>query len=371
MNAASTLLLVTFATATSALATCSFIKVAPALALLDSPGGRKAHAQPIPLVGGISIFITLLLISALAGILLTASYLLFAISLVISIGLWDDVMEISPRLKFAIQIVACAVMIFGAGIELRSVGDLLGWRPIGLSILIIPMTVFAVVGVVNSINMMDGMDGLAGSISFVAFAWYALVAKSSGLTVQFDTALIFCGAIAGFLLFNLRFPWQKHAKVFLGDAGSLMIGFTLGWYAIDLTQGLDRTFPPIAALWVVVLPLADCVSIMSRRVRAGRSPFVADRHHLHHYLLARGFTHGQTLGTLVALSALFGAVGYYGWRLNVPEAVLFYPFFFGFFAYHFWIQRAWKKLEHAKLTEAETRMFAPAIAEDEEQPVSV
>jgi UDP-GlcNAc:undecaprenyl-phosphate GlcNAc-1-phosphate transferase len=339
----------------------SFSKVAPSLGIIDHPGGRKAHARPIPLVGGISIFLTLLAMSAFTGIMQSASYLLVALSLVIAIGLWDDVMEISPRLKFAIQIVASGVMIFGADIRLHSVGDLLGWRPIGLSVFVIPMTVFAVVGVVNSINMMDGMDGLAGSISFVALAWYALVAWSSGMQVQYSTALILCGAIAGFLLFNLRFPWQSHAKVFLGDAGSLMIGFALGWYAIDLTQGLGRTFPPIAALWIVVLPLADCVSIMTRRIMAGRSPFVADRQHLHHYLQARGFTHGQTLGLMVGLSGLFGAVGFLGWQLGVPQAALFYPFFFGFFAYHLWIQRAWKKLERRGVESIETNMLTPML----------
>jgi len=219
------------------------------------------------------------------------------------------------------------------------------------------------VGVVNSLNMMDGLDGLGGSVSFVAFAWYAAVAEASGLDVQFKTALIFCGAIAGFLLFNLRFPWQKHTRVFLGDAGSLMIGFALGWFAIDLTQGPGRTFPPIAALWVLVLPLADCVSLMTRRITAGRSPFVADSHHIHHYLLARGYSHGQTLAILVGLSVLFGAVGFFGWRLGVPEPFLFWPFFFGYFAYHYWIKSAWKRIDLQ-------RASAPAV-EAEEQALPV
>ncbi len=94
-----------------------------------------------------------------------------------------------------------------------------------------------------------------------------------------------------------------------------------------------------------MLPLADCVSLMTRRLTARRSPFVADRHHVHHYLLARGFTHGQTLGLLVALSTLFGAVGYFAWRAGAPEPVLFWPFFFGFFGFHYWIKRAWKRLD--------------------------
>src|SRR5258708_19285363 len=202
------------------------------------------------------------------------------------------------------------------------------------------MTVFAIVGVVNSINMVDGLGGLGGSIAFVAFSWYCAVAYQSGLEVQFKTALIFCGAIAGFLLFNLRFPWQPRARVFLGDAGSLMIGFALGWFAIDLTQGSGRTFPPIAALWVILLPLADCVSLMTPPLPTPKTPFVADSHHIHHYLLARGYTHGQTLALLVGLSVAFGAVGHFGWRLVVPEPAPFLALLFGLVVYHLLVTRA-------------------------------
>jgi UDP-GlcNAc:undecaprenyl-phosphate GlcNAc-1-phosphate transferase len=334
-----------FAFVAGGAATLVLARAAATLKLVDHPGGRKDHARPVPLVGGLAIFIAFLATAALSGIASSAGYFLLALSMIIAVGLWDDVAEIRPRVKFAIQIVASALMIWGAGVELNSVGDLLGWRPIGLWIFAVPLTVFAIVGVVNSVNMMDGIDGLGGSIAFVAFAWYAAAAADSDLAIQQKAALIFCGAIAGFLLFNLRFPWQPRARVFLGDAGSLMIGFALGWFAIDLTQGEGRTMPPIAALWVLLLPLADCVSLMTRRVMRRKSPFVADRHHIHHYLLARGLNHGQTLGVLVSLSVVFGAVGYFGWRLGVSEAALFWPFFFGYFAYHFWIKRAWKVLD--------------------------
>jgi UDP-GlcNAc:undecaprenyl-phosphate GlcNAc-1-phosphate transferase len=114
--------------------------------------------------------------------------------------------------------------------------------------------------------------------------------------------------------------------------------------------------PAIAALWVLLLPLADCVSLMSRRIAARKSPFIADSHHIHHFLLASGFTHGQTLCILVALSATFGAVGYFGWRLGVPEPVLFWTFFFGYFAYHAWIKRAWRRIDDASAAVA----IAPA-----------
>ena len=352
MDAAKITLFLAASVGISAGAVLLLARFAPALGLLDVPGGRKAHERTVPLVGGLAIFIALLTSVLLGGVAPGTGQFLLALSIIIAIGLWDDVAEISPRLKFAIQIVASAIMIWGAGIELRSVGDLLGWRPIGLWIVAVPMTIFAIVGVVNAVNMMDGLDGLAGSVAFVAFAWYALVAAESGLAMQFSTAVIFCGAIAGFLVFNLRFPWQPRALVFLGDAGSLMIGFALGWFAIDLTQGQARTFPPIAALWVLLLPLADCVSLMARRLRAGKSPFVADAHHIHHYLLRRGFSHGQTVAILVAVSTAFGAVGYFGWKLRLPEAWLFWPFFAGFFAYHFWIKHAWAALERAPAREA-------------------
>jgi UDP-GlcNAc:undecaprenyl-phosphate GlcNAc-1-phosphate transferase len=344
-------------------ATLLLARAARNLNLVDHPGGRKVHARAVPLVGGLAIFIALLGAAAALGIVYSAAYFLFALSIVIAVGLWDDVTDISPRVKFAIQIVASCLMIFGAGVELTTVGDILGFRPVGLWIFSVPLTVFAVVGVVNSVNMMDGLDGLAGSVALVAFAWYAAVAGLSGLEVQFQVALIFCGAIGGFLVFNLRFPWQAQARVFLGDAGSLMIGFALGWFAIDLTQGEGRTLQPIAALWVLLLPLADCVSLMARRIMARKSPFLADSHHIHHYLLARGFTPQQTLAILVCLSASFGAVGFVGWRLFLPEAVLFWPFCLGFVAYHAWIQRAWRTLDARPA-------MAPALADKEALPVS-
>ncbi|HEX3098355.1 MAG TPA: MraY family glycosyltransferase [Usitatibacter sp.] len=345
----------------SAIAIVLFARVAPRMGLIDVPGGRKAHARAVPLVGGLAVFASLLVAAWAGGIAHAAAWFLVALAIVITVGLWDDVTDLPARLKLAIQVIASGIMIWGAGVELHSVGDLLGWRAIGLWIFGVPLTVFSIVGVVNAVNMMDGLDGLGGSIALVAFAWYAAIAGVSGLDAQFQVAVILCGAIAGFLLFNLRFPWQSHARVFLGDAGSLMIGFALGWFAIDLTQGPGRTLPPIAALWVLLVPLADCVSLMARRLARRRSPFVADRQHIHHYLLARGLTPNQVVAVLAAASGLFGAVGYFGWRLDVPEPALFWPFFAGFFAYHAWIQRAWRRLEAA------TAPSAPLLSLDEDE----
>lgn len=345
METATIALVMLATTGVSVVAVLLLSRFANRLGIIDAPGGRKEHSHHVPLVGGLAIFASVLLGAWGLGIAPQVSWLLFALSIVIAVGFWDDVTEIPPRHKVVLQIIASAIMIWGAGVQLYSVGDLIGWRSIGLSIFAVPMTVFAVIGLVNAVNMMDGIDGLAGSVSLTSFAWFALVAAQSGLQTEALVALLLCSAIAGFLLFNLRFPWQRHARVFLGDAGSLMLGFALAWFAVDLTQGSGRSFPPIAALYVVLLPLADCVSLMIRRLRARKSPFVADRGHIHHYLLARGFSPSQTLAILVGVSVVFGAIGYLAWLLQAREAVLFYPFFFGFFAYHAWISREWERIE--------------------------
>lgn len=319
-------------------------KLAPALGLIDHPCDRKHHAAPVPLVGGLAVFLTLCLAFLLFPAARDQWPLLLAVAIVVAVGVADDKHEIRPSIRFAAQIVACLVMIHVAGVELKSVGDLIGFGSIGLWVFSIPMTVFAVVGVINAVNMIDGADGLAGSIALVALAWYGGMAQLSGLVGLMTVAIVLCGALAGFLAFNLRFPWQPKARVFLGDAGSTLLGFVLAWMAVTLTQEPAGSVPPIGALWVVLLPLADTVSLCARRLRRGQSPFAANREHIHHLLLALGLTQTQTLLALLAVSALFGAVGFFGWRLGVSEPILFWAFSCLFFAYHFAVQAAWKRL---------------------------
>ena len=331
-----------FAIVGAAVAVAVLSRVAERLGLVDHPGGRKAHAQPVPLVGGIAVFLAVAGAAALVGNPPLAWF--GAASIVVVVGAWDDAMELSPRIRFAAQILAACVMIAAAGVELKHVGDLVGMGIVAFGILAVPMTVFTVVGVTNAVNMLDGMDGLAGSTVLVAFLWYAAAGWIEGLQGTMALALFIAAALVGFLAFNLRFPWQPHARVFLGDAGSMMLGLAGAWLAIDLTQGPGRDFPPICALWVLLLPVADCVSLMARRIRTGRNPFTPDQEHIHHYFAARGFTHSQALAIMVAISALFGAIGFFGWRWEVPEPVLFWLFFLSYFAYHFWIKGEWRRL---------------------------
>ena len=319
-------------------------RLAPVLGLVDLPGGRKDHDAPVPVVGGIALVLTLLCAEIVIGRTVVSPFFLGAAAILVAVSVWDDRNDLHYLPRFGAQILAALAMIYGAGVELRSVGDLLGWRPIGLWWMSVPVTVFAVVGVINAVNMIDGMDGLAGSTSLVSLAWFGVAATLSGQSGLASMAWVMCGGLAGFLLFNVRTPWQPRARVFLGDAGSTLLGFALAWLAIDLTQGSAHTMPPIAALWVVLLPLADTVSLMARRRSRGQSPFHPDREHIHHFLLARGFSVSGALLVLVFASFAFGAVGVVGWQLGVPEPVLFWVFFFSFFSYHFAIKRAWARI---------------------------
>jgi UDP-GlcNAc:undecaprenyl-phosphate GlcNAc-1-phosphate transferase len=205
------------------------------------------------------------------------------------------------------------------------------------------MTVFAVLGVINAMNMIDGADGLASGLALIALlAFAAILSADAGLGGTLLPALV--AAVAGFMVFSLRTPWRKRASVFIGDAGSMLLGFALAWYAVDLASVRDA-MTPITAVWILAIPLMDTVSLMVRRMLKGVSPFAADREHLHHILQRVGFTHGQTVAILLGISLLLSAIGVAGWRLGVPEYAMFYAFMALFALYLYGVLHAWKLMK--------------------------
>jgi UDP-GlcNAc:undecaprenyl-phosphate GlcNAc-1-phosphate transferase len=244
-------------------------------------------------------------------------------------------------------------------VKLLSVGNLIGFGPIGTSMFAPFITVFAIIGVINAINMADGIDGNAGFISLITFLAYAYVARESLLWDQYKMLLALTGGTAAFLTLNARSPWLKQAKTFLGDSGSMVIGLTIAWFAIDLTQGNARTFSPICALWVVVIPLCDCVSLMIRRSMAGGSMLAADRQHLHHYLLMRGLSVGQATMISAAGNVLCAAIGLAGWKLRIPEPVMFAGFVALFIAYHLQMAHVFRAATDGKMVPDSARPEMP------------
>jgi UDP-GlcNAc:undecaprenyl-phosphate GlcNAc-1-phosphate transferase len=143
---------------------------------------------------------------------------------------------------------------------------------------------------INALNMADGVDGLAGGqalVSLLLFCGFALYAGNDASAVRL---LAVAAAVAGFLCWNLRRPGLARAEVFLGDAGSMLLGFIIAWSAVRLSQSAAHPVSPVLGPWTIALPLIDCCSLILRRLREGRSPFAADRNHMHHLLLDAGYS---------------------------------------------------------------------------------
>lgn len=327
----------------TALLGLALMPVARRLGWLDTPDARKVHKRPTPLVGGTAIFVVFFALCAWLG--LSVAPLFVASAIVLVTGLVDDRWPLSATARFLAQAAACAVMIFWAGVLLTDFGQLFGPFTLSLGWLAVPVTVFSALGVINAFNMIDGLDGLSGSVFAVAVVALGLLAWTGGRADAALLLLLMGGCVAGFLALNARLPWNRRARTFLGDSGSVLLGFWLAWLFIDLgngsREGVTRAFDPMTAVWIVGVPLLDTTRLMRNRWKAGRSAFEADRHHLHHAFLAAGFTVGQAWWGVVGLCAAFAATGMAFHWLGVPEYVSFYAFIGAGLVYLRVMKKAW------------------------------
>jgi UDP-GlcNAc:undecaprenyl-phosphate GlcNAc-1-phosphate transferase len=302
--------------------------------LVDHPGGRKRHNDIVPLTGGLAIAVGFFAALSLSFEALAHFKVLFvATALLAAIGLLDDLGEISPRSKLLVQVLAAVLMTSWGNHFLTSLGDLFGRGPIDLANWAIPLTVFATVAVINGINMIDGMDGLAGGLVAVMLGFFALFAFWLGEANVLKIVAVLIGAVLGFLLFNAPHPWRGRRRVFMGDTGSLVLGFFVTWFTIELSQDRADAVPPVVMLWVVGLVLFDVFTVTVRRLLQRRDPIAADRAHVHHVLQRCGMSTVQTWLVLLAGNALLGAIGTAGWRAGVPDHLLFAAFVVAGFAY--------------------------------------
>jgi len=253
--------------------------------------------------------------------------LLVALFLLVSGGAADDMRDISHQSKFLVQLTAALLMTSWAGVQVQQLGNLFGFGPLNLYQWAIPFSVVCALGVINAINMVDGLDGSAGGVSIVATLALAYAALAQGLASQALLLLLLGAAVAGFLVWNMRFPGvRSQARVFMGDSGSMMLGLALCWFSIDLTQGEGRSLPPIVCMWILAVPLLDMARVMFVRIRKRISMFEADREHLHHLLLERGVPVHATAWIMTAIAALAGVVGLAAWRVGVPDWAISYAF---------------------------------------------
>ena len=265
--------------------------------LLDQPGPRKIHRAPVPRIGGIAIMAgALLAVAVFVQARQDLTAYLAAATLLGLFGVVDDRVNLSYRVKFLGQIAAALVVVLWGGVLITRApftfgGELAYWFAV-------PFTVFALVGVTNAVNLSDGVDGLAGGTSLLAamalgfFAWLG----DDKLTALF--ALCLMGATLGFLRYN-TFP----ARIFMGDAGSQFLGFSVAVLAVMTTETANRAISPMVAVLVLGLPILDTFYVMTRRVLEGRSPFSPDRRHIHHRLLDLGLNQYEAVVVIYAAQA--------------------------------------------------------------------
>ena len=324
-------------------------RAAAKLGLVDHPGGRKCHARPIPLVGGVAMFIGLVGVILFNATLFPAELpLLLAATLMVLVGVADDRFDLAATPRLLLQLAASAlVVVLGESVVL-SLGHLLGGDAIALGWFAMPFTVVALVGVINAFNMADGSDGLAGGLALVAILWLILATViGNGDHISLQLLLLLAAVVSAFLIFNLRSPWRHRAAIFMGDGGSMLLGLLLGVMVIRLSQGSagPAVITPITAVWILGLPLIDTVCIMVRRMRRGRSPFAADREHLHHILQLAGFSDARTVALLLLASALLGGIGLSAQWAGVPEGILFAAFLLLTIGYYRAMSRAWRLMK--------------------------
>jgi UDP-N-acetylmuramyl pentapeptide phosphotransferase/UDP-N-acetylglucosamine-1-phosphate transferase len=264
--------------------------------ILDMPGNRKEHSLPIPTMGGIALvagmMISLLLWFSFSGNAVELCFL-FSILILSALGIMDDLKDLQARYKFMIQI-ALASMIALSGIRITSFGGLFGINELPLSAQYI-FTILVIVGITNAFNLIDGIDGLAGGLGFMSLVTLGIFLTMSNDKNVALIAFSLAGAILAFLYFNLH-----PAKIFMGDTGSLVLGFIIAVLCIRMMQlNMNVANPviehaPLFALGIVLIPVFDTIRVFGIRIWKGGSPFVADKTHIHHLLTTSGFSHGFT-----------------------------------------------------------------------------
>jgi UDP-GlcNAc:undecaprenyl-phosphate GlcNAc-1-phosphate transferase len=277
-----------------------FKRLAFRMHIVDEPNERKVHAVPMPRTGGISMavgmFVPIMLWVARDDFV---SAVLSGAFIIVVFGMVDDIRPMKAWQKLLPQIAAALVVIFFGGVNITCLGELLPHECVLPVYLAVPLTLLTILGVINAINLSDGLDGLAGGISMLSFVLIGILAFNCGnMTVAVMCAAVI-GGIAGFLRFNTH-----PAVLFMGDAGSQLLGFLLAVFAIAVTQG-NTPYSKILALPIIGFPILDTLTVMVERIRHKRSPFSPDKNHFHHRLLKLGFYHTEAVLGIYLIQSCF------------------------------------------------------------------
>lgn len=282
--------------------TYSITKLSARMGMLDIPNERSAHINPIPRGAGVAIFLAyfLMLLCCYPTLALEYKGFVFASLIVFLVGVYDDNRGVEPKAKFIAITVATLLIFFIDGLKIDTLGNWFG-HEVSLPLLLsLPVTIVAVVGFTNALNLIDGLDGLSGSVSIVIFGAFAYIGWVYHDTFIVTISLIMIPAIVAFLFFN----WHP-AKIFMGDSGSLILGFTISVVAIKSIDYISIT----SVLFLTAIPIIDTLTVMVRRIQRGLSPFNPDKTHLHHKVLRWKGGVDNAVIIIVLLQVVFSTMG--------------------------------------------------------------
>ena len=304
--------------------------------LVDRPNSRKKHSGSIPLIGGISMFLGITItISVLSFDLNQYDFFFLASLIIVMIGVLDDHLNISVTYRLVFQILAAIIIVTVGDSSLESLGNLLGSGDIFLNKWAQFIAVIAIVAGMNAINMSDGIHGLAGGTSLVTFLAILYLSIGGVFDKYILIVFLFCAVLPIFLIHNLCIGISEKNRIFMGDAGSMFIGLVISWLLINLSQGEDRIFSPVTALWLFAFPIIEISTTTFRRISSKKSIFMPDLNHAHHILIRLGFGQKSTLIILILFSLFLSVIGILGELYRADERVMFLGFILIFLMYIF------------------------------------
>lgn len=312
----------------------TIVKISKRKNLMDEPGLRSSHLRKIPNLGGIAIFYSLAVCASIFAFELFDIYKFLFASLVILlyIGVMDDIVIMRAYKKLLAQIIVTALMVIGSDVRIRSFFGLFGVYELSY-FFSIAISIFTFIVLINAFNLIDGIDGLAGGYSLICSALFGLSYFRLG---EYNYPLVvlsgvIIGSVVGFLYYNLSN--SRENKVFMGDTGSMILGFLLAFTAICFIDiFIDKELPdvpryylqsaPAIAMAILILPLIDTLNVFMIRVSSGKSPFIADKNHIHHSLLELGLSHRRSTFYIILYYLFIVAVAYYFRHINVNILLL-------------------------------------------------
>lgn len=304
------------------------LKIAKVKGLVDNPNARKLQKTPVPVLGGIAVFFGLLmgLLSYVAvGMMLDAEIgetarllpVVLAASVMLYVGCLDDVLGLTPRSRIVIEALAMLGVVYGTEICIDSLHGLWGIGQFSWWIGV-PLTVFAGVGIINAVNMVDGVNGLSSGLCIVISCFMACFFFEMGFVASAALSLCSAAALVPFLLHNVV---GLRSKMFIGDGGTMVMGLLMSWYVIRtlsdetvLTAGLEGACLPAMLTAVFCVPVGDTLRVMTMRMLKGRSPFSADKTHLHHVLIRYSGSHSITSLTEIAICIIVTLCWMLSWK---------------------------------------------------------